>query len=52
MKFALVTSLITLCLVSFVSLVATVILSFFHADVAPAKKMPDLKIEIRWGEGS
>ena len=52
MRFALVTSLITVFLISVVSLVATVTLSFFHADVAPTRKMPDLKIEIRWGEGS
>jgi hypothetical protein len=52
MKFVLVTSLITGCLIFLISLIATVVLSFFHADVAPKRKMPDLKIEIRWGEGS
>jgi hypothetical protein len=46
------TSLITSALIFMTSAIAIAALSWIYADLPPAKRLPDSKIEIKWGEGS
>ncbi len=52
MRFVVVTTLMTLSLILMVSAIAIVVLSAVYAGAPSSKKMPELKIEIKWGEGS
>ncbi len=52
MRFLVVTSLMTLTLIVFVSALSIAVLSWAHSGKATHKKLSDPKIEIKWGEGS
>lgn len=52
MRFAVVISLMAVGLIFLVSSVAIAVLSVFYTGASSPKKMPDSKIEIKWGEGS
>jgi hypothetical protein len=52
MRFVVVTSLMTVTLIVFVSAISIAVLSWAHSGRPMYKKMPEPKIEIKWGEGS
>ncbi len=52
MRFVVVISLMTSGLIFLVSSVAIAVLSVFYTGASSSKKIPDPKIEIKWGEGS
>ena len=52
MRFVVVTSLMTVMLIVFVSAISIAVLSWAHSGSTTHKKLSDPKIEIKWGEGS
>ncbi len=52
MRFAVVTSFITLTLILFACAISIAILSWVYSGSLESKKSPEPKIEIKWGEGS
>ena len=52
MRFAIVTSLMTLTLITFASATSIAVLSWIYSEKPGPKQVTDSKIEIRWGEGS
>jgi hypothetical protein len=52
MRFVVVTSLMTLTLIVFVSAISIVVLSCIYSASGDTRKFPEPKIEIKWGEGS
>jgi hypothetical protein len=52
MRFVVVTSLMTVTLIVFVSAISIAVLSWAHSGRPMYKKMSEPKIEIKWGEGS
>jgi hypothetical protein len=52
MRFVVVTSLMTVSLIVLVSAISIVVLSWVYTGSREARKFPEPKIEIKWGEGS
>jgi hypothetical protein len=52
MRFVVVTSLMTVTLIVFVSAISIAVLSWANSGRPMYKKLAEPKIEIKWGEGS
>ena len=52
MKFAIVTSTLSVLLIIIVSAISIAVLSWAYSNHPSSKKIPDTKIDIRWGEGA
>ena len=52
MRFAIVTSSLSLALIVVVSALAIAVLSWVYASSSTIESTPDTKVEILWGQGS
>jgi hypothetical protein len=52
MRFAIVTSALSAVTIMLVSVISLALVSWLYASEPASKKRPDLKIEIKWGEGA